>query len=101
MKPVRFVGDTLQAIRNFPVAAKNKAGYQRERVQRSLDPQDWKPITSIGAGVREFRVRDESGFFFFFFFFWGGGGEEAHAFQKTTRIRPEATSNWRRAGSAK
>jgi phage-related protein len=42
MKPVRFVGDTLQAIRNFPVAAKNKAGYQLERVQRGLDPQDWK-----------------------------------------------------------
>jgi phage-related protein len=63
MKPVRFVGDTLQAIRNFPVAAKNKAGYQLERVQRGLDPQDWKPIRSIGAGVREFRVRDESGAF--------------------------------------
>ena len=63
MKPIRFVGDTLQAIRNFPVAAKNKAGYQLERVQRGLDPQDWKPIRSIGAGVREFRVRDESGAF--------------------------------------
>ena len=63
MKPVRFVGDTRQAIRNFPVAAKNKAGYQLERVQRGLDPQDWKPIRSIGAGVREFRVRDESGAF--------------------------------------
>ena len=63
MKPVRFVGDTLQAIRNFPVAAKNKAGYQLERVQRGLDPQDWKPIRSIGAGLREFRVRDESGAF--------------------------------------
>ena len=63
MKPVRFVGDTLQAIRNFPVAAKNKAGYQLERVQRGLDPQDWKPIRSIGAGVREFRVHDESGAF--------------------------------------
>jgi hypothetical protein len=30
MKPVRFVGDKLQAIRNLPVAAKNKAGYQLE-----------------------------------------------------------------------
>ena len=63
MRPVRFVGGTLQAIQNFPVAAKNKAGYQLERVQRGLDPQDWKPIRSIGAGVREFRVRDESGAF--------------------------------------
>ena len=29
----------------------------------ALDPQDWKPVRSIGAGVREFRVRDESGAF--------------------------------------
>jgi phage-related protein len=63
MKPVRFVGDALQALRNFPAAAKNKAGYQLERVQRGLDPQDWKPMRSIGPGVREFRVRDESGAF--------------------------------------
>ena len=63
MKPVRFVGDTLQTLRNFPTAAKNKAGYQLERVQRGLDPQDWKPMRSIGAGVREIRVRDESGAF--------------------------------------
>ena len=63
MKPVRFVGDTLQAIRNFPVAAKNKAGYQLERVQRGLDPQDWKPIRLHRRSVREFRARDETGAF--------------------------------------
>jgi len=63
MKPVRFIGDTLVVIRNFPAGAKNKAGYQLERVQRGLDPQDWKPMRAIGAGVREIRVRDESGAF--------------------------------------
>lgn len=63
MKPVKFVGDALVAIRNFPAAAKNKAGYQIERVQRGLDPQDWKPMRAIGPGVREIRVRDETGAF--------------------------------------
>jgi phage-related protein len=63
VKPIRFVGDTLQAIRNFPASAKSKAGHQLERVQRGLDPQDWRPMRAIGAGMREIRVRDESGAF--------------------------------------
>jgi phage-related protein len=37
------------------------AGFQLERVQRGLDPDDWKPMTNIGRGVREIRVRDASG----------------------------------------
>jgi phage-related protein len=34
-----------------------------ERVQRGLDPDDWKPMKTIGEGVREIRVRDASGAF--------------------------------------
>jgi phage-related protein len=63
MKPVRFVGDTLQAIPNFPVAAKSKAGYQLERVQRGPDPQDWKPIRFIGAGGGNFACVMKAGRF--------------------------------------
>jgi phage-related protein len=32
-----------------------------DRVQRGLDPDDWKPMTTIGPGVREIRVRDATG----------------------------------------
>ena len=28
-----------------------------------LEPSDWKPIPSVGAGVREIRVQEESGAF--------------------------------------
>jgi phage-related protein len=63
MKSVAFVGDALDAIRNFPPGARSEAGYQLERVQRGLDPDDWKPISAIGPGVKEIRVRDESGAF--------------------------------------
>jgi phage-related protein len=30
-------------------------------VQVGRDPADWKPMPAIGPGVREIRVRDESG----------------------------------------
>lgn len=33
------------------------AGFQLRRVQRELEPFDWKPMASVGPGVREIRVR--------------------------------------------
>ena len=86
MKLVGFVGDSLQAIRNFPTAARSKAGYQLERVQRGLDPRDWKPMRAIGAGVREIRVRDQSGAFrVVYLAALGDAIYVLHAFQKKTQ----------------
>lgn len=52
-----------RAERAFSGEARREAGYQLDRVQRGLDPDDWKPMTSIGSGVREIRIRDETGAF--------------------------------------
>lgn len=32
-------------------------GYQIYRLQLGLDPDDWKPMPSVGTGVRELRVQ--------------------------------------------
>jgi phage-related protein len=40
-----------------------RCGYQLDRVQNGLSPHDWKPMPDIGSGVREIRIRDESGAF--------------------------------------
>ena len=63
MKPVVFLGDSLSDLRAFPERARRDAGFQLDRVQRGLDPQDWKPMPIIGSGVREIRVRDVTGAF--------------------------------------
>src|SRR6266545_7773751 len=57
MKPVSFLGDSLDAVRSFPDGARRQAGSQIDRVQRGLDPDGWKPMNTIGPGVREIRVR--------------------------------------------
>jgi phage-related protein len=36
---------------------------KRSRLTRGIEPNDWKPVTSIGSGAREIRIRDESGAF--------------------------------------
>jgi phage-related protein len=61
MKPVRFLGDSLQCVRDFPVDARHDAGYQLDRVQRGLQPDDFKPMPTIGRGVEEIRIRDDAG----------------------------------------
>lgn len=63
MKPVIFLGSSLDDLRAFPDRPRHDAGFQLERVQRGLDPDGWKPMQTIGAGVREIRVRDASGAF--------------------------------------
>ena len=32
-------------------------------MQNGLDPDDWKPMKTVGVGVREIRIRDASGAF--------------------------------------
>lgn len=63
MKAVRFIGDSLDRLRDFPLDAKKEAGHQLDRVQNGLDPEDWKPMKTIGPGVREIRIREASGAF--------------------------------------
>src|SRR5262245_24374183 len=62
-KPVEFLGTSLDDLRAFPAAARRMAGFQLDRVQHGEEPDDWKLMKSIGAGVRELRVRSADGAF--------------------------------------
>jgi phage-related protein len=57
MKPIRFLGDSLKRLRDFPEDARQDAGYQLDKEQ----PDDFKPMPRIGKGVEELRVWDDSG----------------------------------------
>lgn len=56
MKPLRFVGSSLDDLRNFPDEARRAAGFALHAVQSGLDPGDWKPMPIVGAGVRGIRI---------------------------------------------
>jgi phage-related protein len=90
MKPIEFLGDSLKRIRDFPEDAKQDCGYQLERVQRGEKPSDYRPMPSIGSGVEEIRVWEESGTFRVIY---TAHMEEAiyvlHAFQKKTEATPK------------
>lgn len=63
MKELVFLGDSLERLRDFPEAARKEAGVQLHKVQQGLEPSDWKPMASVGQGMREIRIRDEAGAF--------------------------------------
>lgn len=62
-KSLKFCGSSLDDLRAFPLSARRDAGYQLDQVQRGRDPDDWKPVNTIGQGAREIRIRDAKGAF--------------------------------------
>lgn len=56
VKALKFVESSLDDPRDFPDEARRAAGFELHAVQKGLDPSDWKPMRSIGAGVREIRI---------------------------------------------
>ena len=48
MKLVSFLGDSLDEVRSFPDDARRDVGFQIDRLQRGLDPDDWKPMKTVG-----------------------------------------------------
>ena len=63
LKQVKWLGDSRERIRDFHDVLRHEAGYQLERAQAGKEPKDWKPMPSVGIGVNEIRVRDDSGAF--------------------------------------
>jgi phage-related protein len=62
-KEIYWVGSSYRDITQFPKQAKQEAGYQLYRVQNGLDPENWKPIQTVGVGVREIRISDDGNAF--------------------------------------
>lgn len=86
MKRIIFIGDSRDRVREFPEQARRQAGLQLQRVQRGLDPFDWKSMRTVGPGVREIRVRDAAGAFrVLYVTTFGDAVYVLHAFQKKSQ----------------
>ena len=86
MKPAVFLGDSLRRLRAFPESIRWELGHQLERVQQGREPRDCKPMTSVGHGVREIRVRDDFGAFrLIYVASFADAVYVLHTFQKTSQ----------------
>lgn len=79
------MGQSLDALQNFPTTARREAGYQLDRVQRGYDPKDWKPMSTIGQGVREIRINEQGQYRIIYIAKFEEAIYVLHAFQKKTQ----------------
>ncbi len=90
MKDLVFLGDSRDRLRDFPEEARRTAGFQLRRVQQGLEPDDWKPMATIGPGVREVRVREGGGAFrVIYVALIADAVHVLHAFQKKSQKTPK------------
>lgn len=86
MKELIWEGNSKEAVRDFPLDARQDAGYQLDKVQRGQDPDHWKPMTTVGSGVREIIISEEPGEFRVLYVTnIGNNVHVLHAFQKKTQ----------------
>lgn len=90
-KPVEFRGSSYADLLGFPRGARRAAGYQLGRVQQGLEPMDWKPMSGIGSGVREIRIRGDDGAFRILYVAkFADAIYVLHCFEKKTRTTAKA-----------
>ncbi len=56
LRPIHWLGSSLDDIRAFPAEARRDLGVELTLVQSGDMPSDSKPMRGIGAGVVEIRV---------------------------------------------
>ena len=85
MKRLDWLGTSREAVLEFNDLARQRAGYQLYRVQAGLEPFDWKPMASVGSGVREIRIHADGEFRVIYVAVFDEAVYVLHAFQKKTR----------------
>ena len=56
LRPIEWLGDSRERLRDWPKAARYRAGVELRLVQSGANPTDWKPFATVGPGVVEVRI---------------------------------------------
>jgi phage-related protein len=81
-KSLFWLGSSRTDLRRFPGPARRAAGFQLRRVQQGIEPNDWKPMLTVGPGVREIRIRTGLEHRVFYVATFAEGVYVLHAFEK-------------------
>src|SRR6476469_1288826 len=74
IKPIRWVG-----------AARKEAGFALWTLQQGIQPSDFKPMSIVGKGVEEIRIRTADAYRVFYIARFEEAIYVLHAFQKKTQ----------------
>ncbi len=84
-KALYWVGTSLDDLRRLPDEARRALGIGLWRVQQGEEARDWKPMSAVGAGVIEIRVRAGGAFRLMYVAKFAEAIYVLHVFQKKSR----------------
>ena len=84
-KTILWLGSSRSDLQAFTRNARRLAGFQLRLAQQGFEPLDWKPMPSIGPGVREMRIHTEVEHRICYVAKFAEAIYVLHAFEKRTR----------------
>lgn len=88
-KPLVWFGDSRECVRAFDAVARGRVGFELWEVQQGKSPSDWKPMSPVGPGVRELRVRSQRAYRVIYVATLQEAVYVLHAFEKQSRKAPK------------
>jgi len=91
IKPLEFLGSSRDDLAAMPANVRHDIGVELMRIQFGGQPTDFKPMSTVGSGAYEIRVRDASGAFRAIYVAkFEAAVYVLHAFQKKTQQTAKA-----------
>jgi phage-related protein len=89
-KPIEWIGRAKEDLIDFPDDARRQAGFELRfsrgdaprTIQQGDFPSDFKPISIVGKGVEEIRIRTDDAYRIFYVARFEEAVYVLHAFQK-------------------
>jgi len=89
IKPLLWRGDSLDRVREFAPEARARIGFELWEVQQGNEPDDWRPVRTVGPGVNEIRIHAKGEYRVLYVAKFADAVHVLHAFAKTTRKTPK------------
>lgn len=84
-KPIEWIGSTKEDLIDFPDDARRKAGFELRSIQQGDFASDFKPMSIVGKGVEEIRIRTDDAYRIFYVARFEEAVYVLHVFQKKTQ----------------
>ena len=85
MKELNWVGRTRERLKRFPEEARREGGQELQRVQRGVQPKDWRTMSGVRPGVIEIRLHRPYEHRIFYVANFPEAVYVLHVFEKKTR----------------
>ncbi len=85
MKKLIWLASSYRRLRDFPAAARRRAGHELDQVQHGRMPSDWKPMQPVGPGAIEIRIHEPHEHRVIYVATFPEGIYVLHAFEKKTQ----------------